>query len=94
MGDISQDAGQRQTLPDWIPSTVHYVRWGWGILEPKPGEIDYAFLDKTLQETRAVGQRLRSGSCAAPLRRPPYQPDWLQEAGCKVLTVDYTARRV
>jgi len=21
-----------KNLPDWIPSTVHYARWGWGNL--------------------------------------------------------------
>ncbi|MCL5282528.1 MAG: hypothetical protein M1376_21785, partial [Planctomycetes bacterium] len=20
-----------RNLPDWIPSTVHYERWGWGV---------------------------------------------------------------
>ena len=34
-----------RNLPAWIPSTVHYARWGWKVFEPKPGEIDYAFLD-------------------------------------------------
>ena len=77
-------------LPDWIPSTVHYARWGWGTLEPTPGEIDYAFLDKTLQETRAAGQQLafRAMCCSTSPGRP-YHPDWLEEVGGKVLTVDY-----
>ena len=26
------------SLPPWIPSTVQYARWGWGELEPQPGE--------------------------------------------------------
>ena len=47
-----------KSLPEWIPSTIHYARWGWGVLEPRPGEIDYAFLDKTLAESRAAGQKL------------------------------------
>ena len=37
---------QDKNLPSWIPSTVHYARWGWGELEPQPGKIDYEFLDK------------------------------------------------
>ncbi|MEN6428001.1 MAG: right-handed parallel beta-helix repeat-containing protein [Phycisphaerales bacterium] len=82
-----------ESLPDWIPSTVHYARWGWGVLEPEPGEIDYAFLDRTLQETRAAGQRLafRVMCCSTSPGRP-YQLAWLQEAGCKVLTVDYSGQ--
>ena len=47
-----------RNLPAWIPSTVHYARWGWGTLEPEPGKIDYAFLDAILKETREAGQRL------------------------------------
>jgi hypothetical protein len=84
---------QDKSLPDWIPSTVHYARWGWGVLEPRPGQIDYAFLDKTLEETRAAGQRLafRVMCCSTSPGRP-YQPDWLAQAGGKVLTVDYSGQ--
>mgnify|MGYP000860177188 CR=1 FL=1 len=82
-----------KSLPDWIPSTVHYARWGWGVLEPRPGEIDYAFLDKTLHETRAAGQRLAFRvMCCSTTPGRPYQPAWLAEAGCKVLTVDYSGQ--
>src|SRR3972149_6389890 len=42
---------QDKNLPSWIPSTVHYARWGWRELEPQPRKIDYAFLDKVLKET-------------------------------------------
>ena len=28
---------QDKNLPPWIPSTVHYARWGWRELEPQPG---------------------------------------------------------
>ena len=82
-----------KSLPAWIPSTVHYVRWGWGVLEPRPGEIDYAFLDKVLAESHAAGQRLafRVMCCSTSLGQP-YHPDWLDKAGGKVLTVDYEGR--
>jgi hypothetical protein len=79
-----------KSLPNWIPSTVHYVRWGWGVLEPRPDEIDYAFLDKVLAESRAAGQKLAFRvMCCSTSRREPYQPDWLEKVGGKVLTVDY-----
>jgi len=26
---------QDKNLPDWIPSTIHYARWGWRVLEPE-----------------------------------------------------------
>lgn len=82
-----------KSLPDWIPSTVHYARWGWGVLEPRPGEVDYAFLDKTLQQTRVAGQRLAFRvMCCSTTPGRPYQPTWLAEVGCKVLTVDYSGQ--
>jgi len=81
-------------LPDWIPSTVHYARWGWGILEPEPGKIDEAFLDQVLQETRAAGQRLafRVMCCSTSPGRP-YHPSWLGDVGGNVLVVDYGDQR-
>ena len=84
---------QDKNLPDWIPSTVHYARWGWGVLEPRAGEIDYAFLDKVLAESRAAGQKLAFRvMCCSTSRGRPYHPDWLEKAGGKVLTVDYEGR--
>ena len=79
-----------RNLPDWIPSTIHYARWGWGVLEPLPGKIDYDFLDGILRETHQAGQRLafRVMCCSTSPNRP-YQPEWLEQAGGKVLTVDY-----
>ncbi|MCX5644834.1 MAG: DUF4832 domain-containing protein [Phycisphaerae bacterium] len=78
-----------KSLPAWIPSTVHYARWGWRVLEPRPGEIDYAFLDKVLAGSHAAGQRLAFRvMCCSPSRGQPYHPDWLEEVGGKVLTVD------
>lgn len=77
-------------LPDWIPSTVHYARWGWGTLEPEPGKIDYGFLDGVLDETRQAGQTLafRVMCCSSRPQRP-YHPDWLTEVGGKVVRTRY-----
>ena len=81
-------------LPDWIPSTIHYARWGWGVLEPRPGEIDFAFLDNILQETRAAGQKLAFRvMCCSTRPDEPYHPAWLKDAGGKVLTVDYSGQK-
>ena len=41
-----------RNLPDWIPSTVQYARWGWKVFEPRPGQIDEAFLDAQLAASR------------------------------------------
>lgn len=83
-----------KNLPDWIPSTVHYARWGWGTLEPEPGKIDYAFLDKVLQETRQAGQRLAFRvMCCSTTRGQPYHPAWLEQIGGKVPIVDYESQK-
>ena len=83
-----------RNLPAWIPSTVHYARWGWGTLEPEPGKIDYAFLDAILKETREAGQRLafRVMCCSTSPGRP-YHPGWLKEVGGKVLVCDYEGQK-
>lgn len=49
---------QDKSLPSWIPSTLHYARWGWGELEPQPGKLNTQFLDRVLRETRDAGQQL------------------------------------
>ncbi len=57
-------AKQDKNLPPWIPSTVHYARWGWRDLEPRPGKIDDAFLNKVLgglQEDAAGDANQREG---------------------------------
>ena len=63
---------QDKTLPSWIPSTVHYARWGWGELEPQPGKLNTEFLDKVLKETHESGQKLafRVMCCSTSLNRP------------------------
>ena len=88
---FGQPADKDKNLLDWIPSTIHYARWGWGVLEPEPGKIDYVFLDKVLAETRASGQRLafRVMCCSTSPRRP-YHPAWLAGVGGKILTCDYS----
>ncbi len=77
---------QDKNLPPWIPSTVHYARWGWGQLEPEQGKIDYAFLDKVLKETRAAGQTLafRVMCCSTSPGRP-YHPAWLKDLGGRII---------
>jgi len=47
-----------KNLPPWIPSTIRYDRWGWKVLEPEQGKIDYDFLDGVLKETDEAGQQL------------------------------------
>ena len=79
-------ADDDKNLPLWIPSTVHYARWGWGTLEPERGRIDYDFLDGVLKESRESGQKLafRAMCCSTSPRRP-YHPKWLVDIGGKVV---------
>jgi len=85
---------QDKNLPDWIPSTVHYARWGWGELEPRPGEINYAFLDQVLKETHAAGQKLAFWVmwCSTSPGRP-YHPAWLENVGGRTIMADYGSQK-
>ena len=81
---------QDRNLPTWVPSTVHYARWGWGQLEPEPGKLDTVFLDKVLKETHDSGQKLAFRvMCCSPSRGRPYHPSWLKEIGGRELIADH-----
>jgi hypothetical protein len=81
---------QDDSLPPWIPSSVRYVRWGWGTLEPQPGKIDYALFDQLLKETHDSGQKLafRLWCCSTRAGRP-YHPAWLKQVGGRELLFDH-----
>ena len=79
-------ADDDKNLPSWIPSTIHYARWGWNVLEPEQGKIDYDFLDGILKETRESGQQLAFRvMCCSPYPRRPYHPEWLQDIGGEIV---------
>ncbi len=79
-------ARQDKNLPAWIPSTIHYVRWGWNRLEPEQGQIDEEFIDDVLKETRASGQQLAFRvMCCSPYPGREYHPGWLREIGGEIV---------
>ncbi len=79
-----------KNLPAWIPSTIHYIRWGWGELEPERGRIDNDLLDDVLKETRQAGQKLAFRvMCCSTYPRQPYHPRWLRDIGGNVVTTRY-----
>jgi hypothetical protein len=83
-------SSQAKNLPDWIPSTIHYARWGWGELEPEPGKLNMEFLDRVLAESRASGQRLAFRvMCTSTYRGRPDHPKWLIELGGRELQCRY-----
>ena len=85
-------ANNDKNLPSWIPSTVHYARWGWRELEPEQGQIAYDMLDGVLKETREAGQKLAFRvMCCSPNKGRPYHPAWLKEVGGRELMADYNS---
>ena len=83
---FGRTAKNDKNLPSWIPSTVHYARWGWGELEPERGRIDYSFLDNVLAETRKSGQTLAFRvMCCSTNPSHPYHPEWLQGIGGRII---------
>lgn len=79
-------ADDDKNLPPWIPSTIHYARWGWKVLEPEKGKIDYEFLDGILKETRESGQQLAFRvMCCSPYPRRTYHPEWLGDIGGEIV---------
>ncbi len=81
-----QTSKQDKSLPKWIPSTIQYARWGWGELEPQPGKLNTAFLDKVLKETHDSGQKLAFRvMCCSTSKGRPYHPKWCG----KELQADY-----
>jgi hypothetical protein len=84
---------QDKNLPAWLPSTVHYLRWGWAEVEPQPGQVDETMLNRVLKESRDAGQKLafRVMCCSTTLGHP-YHPSWLKDVGGKELQADYEGR--
>ena len=79
-----------KNLPAGIPSTILYVRWGWGQLEPQAGKINSELLESTLKNARASGQKLALRvKCCNPRKGAADHPAWLKEVGGRVLLVDY-----
>lgn len=81
---------QDKNLPPWLPSSMHYARWGWGRLEPQPGQLNTEFLDRVLAETRESNQTLAFRvMCCSTYAKNPYHPRWLAEVGGKVVEADH-----
>jgi hypothetical protein len=89
-----QTAAQDKSLPPWIPSTVQYIRWGWAEVEPQPGELNTAMLDRLLAESGKARQRLAFRvMCCSTTPSRPYHPAWLKQVGGKELLGDYDGVR-
>jgi hypothetical protein len=84
---------QDKNLPDWIPSTVHYARFGWNDLEPQPGKINFAVLDKLLKDTHDAGQKLAIRvACCHPSPNCERHPKWLSDLGGRIVMADRYGR--
>ena len=86
-------ANNDKNLPAWIPSTIRYDRWGWKVLEPEQGKIDYDFLDGVLKETHEAGQQLAFRvMCSSPYPRRTYHPEWLRDIGGEIVKTKHGDR--
>jgi hypothetical protein len=87
---FAKSSRQDRNLPAGIPSTVLYARWGWGTVEPRPNQLNTAFIDGLLAEAHASGQKLAFRiMCCSPYAGRPYHPGWLKEIGGRLLVVDH-----
>jgi hypothetical protein len=83
-------AAEDTNLPEWIPSTIQYIRWGWKQLEPEPSRINTDLLDCALRRSRASGQQLAFRvKCCNPDKHAPDHPAWVTHAGGRELNVEY-----
>lgn len=87
---FNRPAAEDRNLPDGIPSTIHYTRWGWSQLEPAPGAIDEAMIDAAIASSTACGQQLAFRvKCCSPRGDHGDLPAWLERVGGRVRLVDY-----
>lgn len=83
-------ADQDRNLPDWLPSTVYYLRWGWREVEPQPDQLNTKLIDDTLAAARRAGQTVAFRiMCCSSTPNGPYHPAWLTKVGGKVLKTTY-----
>jgi hypothetical protein len=79
-----------KSLPDWIPSTILYIRWSWIDLEPQPGKLNTDLIDGTLKEARESGQKIAFRvRCCSNQAGSPAHPAWLKELGGRELQARY-----
>jgi hypothetical protein len=73
-----------------LPSSVDYIRWYWDDLEPERGAIDYAMIDRELQEAHECGQQVAFRVMVyGSGRRDRFCPEWLEESGCPGFRYEY-----
>ena len=48
-----------KNLPDWIPSTIYYIRWGWIELEPQPGKLNTEVARRHAEGSSRLGPEAR-----------------------------------
>jgi len=86
---FNRDAKIDKNLPAWMPSTIEYVRWSWGELEPRPGKINTELINQALKHAHDSGQKLAFRvKCCSTTPGKPFHPDWIKEVGGRELLVD------
>ncbi len=60
----------------YLPTTVAYCRWFWNVLEPAPGEYDFAMIDGALAACEQRGQTLAVRLMPFGTRDDEALPEW------------------
>ena len=68
----------RKQWPERYPNSgTAYFRWHWRDLEPKPGEIDFAMIDRAIQSANELGMTLSFRDVLIIARALYHDPDVL-----------------
>ena len=87
---FNRPAAEDHNLPEGIPSTIQYIRWGWSELQPMPDSIDEGLIDAAIASSMACGQQLAFRvKCCSPRRDHGDVPAWLDRVGGRVRMADY-----
>jgi hypothetical protein len=87
---FNRPAAGDHNLPEGIPSTIQYIRWGWSELQPRADSIDERVIDAAIASSVASGQQLAFRvKCCSPRRDHGDVPEWLERGGGRIRMADY-----
>ena len=67
------------TTPGYLPCTVAYCRWFWGLFEPEEGKYDWSMVEKALKTGEERGQTLQVRLMPHGSSRQPKVPQWYRD---------------
>jgi hypothetical protein len=63
----------------YLPCSVSYCRWFWDVMEPKEGEYNFDFIEKSLEICKQRGQKLVVRLMPFGSSKQPQIPDWYKK---------------